>query len=173
MGGGRGGILNSNNNNNNSYNLLNIKVIRLILTTSFGVDSLITTTLQMGKLRLKERPSLGHTASKHRTWSPQFQSPCCGRSRGHTIDITNQVACHHYLKRTGGRGGLQPAPISPTILVLMSLPAALLGNLVMGRGTCRPAKGVCLWGELPYRTGGSGEEVTQSSKAWSSSGNCP
>lgn len=47
-----------------------LKESHLILRTSFGVDSLITTTLPMGKLRLKERTSPAHTTRKHRTWSP-------------------------------------------------------------------------------------------------------
>lgn len=47
-----------------------LKESRLILRTSFGVDSLITTTLPMGKLRLKERISPAHTTRKQNLVSP-------------------------------------------------------------------------------------------------------
>ena len=47
-----------------------LKESRLILRTSFGVDCLITTTLPMGKLRLKERTSPAHTTRKQNLVSP-------------------------------------------------------------------------------------------------------
>ena len=74
VGGGRGGPLNSknnNNNNNSSYLLnmkhsLNVKIIPFDPHESLGVDSLIT-TLQLGKPKLKEGTSQGHTSQSTQT----------------------------------------------------------------------------------------------------------
>lgn len=49
-------------------------------------------------------------------------------------------------------GGLCPVPISLMILALMRLCCPCLDILLWGSWTPWPAKGVCQWGELHYRT---------------------